>query len=271
MPTIYEPSVCFVASGRKRVDLGGASFVYDAGTFLAVSVDLPVTGAVVEASAERPFLCLRLDIDIPVLSELLLDQLDVPPSPVTPIGLMLGQSAPEMTDAGVRLLRLLDAPADAPALAPLAEREILYRLLTGPCGNLMRHIATVDSRLSQIGRAIAWLRAHYKRPFTVDEIAREAGMSASAFYHHFRAVTSMSPLQFRNTLRLQEARRMMVAEGVDAAAAGFEVGFQSPAQFSRDYARLFGASPLRDAGRLRDRREIWVAGCTPDRAPTPTG
>ncbi len=260
MPTLYEPSVCFVASGRKRVELGSSSYVYDAATFLVVSVDLPVAGAVIEASAGTPFLCFRLDIDVKMLAELMLDQPNVfSSSAVTPVGLMLDRATPELTDAAVRLLRLLDAPADAPALAPLAEREILYRLLTGPCASMLRHIARVDSKLNLIGRAIAWLRVHYKDPFTVNDVARETGMSLSAFHQQFKAVTTMSPLQFRNTLRLQEARRMMVAEGVDAAAAGFEVGFQSPSQFNRDYARLFGDSPLRDARRLREQPESWLA------------
>lgn len=259
MPTLYEPSVCFVASGRKRVELGSTSYVYDATTYLAVSVDLPVTGEVVEASADRPFLCLRLDIDIRTLGELMLGESGVPSSAATPAGLMLGRATPEIIDAVVRLLRLLDAPNDAPALAPLAEREILYRLLTGPCSSMMRHIGLADSRMSQIGRAITWLRAHYRNAFAVEDLAREIGMSPSAFHQHFKAVTTMSPLQFRNALRLQEARRMMVAEGVDAAAAGFEVGFQSPSQFSRDYARLFGKSPLRDVRRLREHSEAWMA------------
>ncbi len=177
----------------------------------------------------------------------------------TPVGLMRGRTTPELVDAAVRLLRLFDAPADAAPLAPLAEREILYRLLIGPTAGMMRHIASVDSHLSQISRAIAWLRDHYRDVFSVEELAREIGMSPSTFHLHFKAVTTMSPLQFRNALRLQSARRMMVAEGLDAASAGFEVGFQSPSQFSRDYARFFGASPLRDTRRLREDPELWVA------------
>ncbi|MCW6510042.1 AraC family transcriptional regulator [Lichenifustis flavocetrariae] len=259
MPTLYKPSVCIVASGSKRVELGKTGYLYDAATFLAVSVDLPVTGAVVDASSNRPFLCLRLDIDVGVLRELVLDGHGAPPAGGTPVGLMRGRTTPELVDASVRLLRLLDAPADAAPLAPLAEREILYRLLTGPTAGMMRHIASVDSHLSQISRAIAWLRDHYRDVFTVEDLARKIGMSPSAFHLHFKAVTTMSPLQFRNALRLQSARRMMVAEGRDAASAGFEVGFQSPSQFSRDYARFFGASPLRDARRLREDPELWVA------------
>ncbi len=259
MPTVYEPSICIFASGSKRIDLGTTSHLYDARTFVAVSVDLPVTGEVVTASSDRPFLCMRLDIDVTVLRELVFDGYGGPPAGATPVGLVRGRTTPEMVDAAVRLLRLLEAPEDARLLAPLAEREILYRLLTGPTAGLMRHIASSDSRISQIARAIAWLRDHYRDVFTVSDLARRIGMSPSAFHVHFKAVTTMSPLQFRNALRLQSARRMMVAEGVDAATAGFEVGFQSPSQFSRDYARFFGESPLRDARRLRQDPGLWIA------------
>lgn len=263
MPTLYAPSVCFVASGRKRVELGHVSYVYDAATFLAASVDLPVTGSVIEATTAKPFLCVRLDIDTPMLRDLMFDGVaGPPPTTAAPVGLMLGRATAELIDAVVRLLRLLDTPADIPALAPLAEREILYRLLAGPGSGMMRHIASADSRLSQIGKAIARLRTSYREMFTVEGLAREIGMSASAFHRHFKAVTTMSPLQFRNALRLQEARRMMVAEGVDAATAGFAVGFESPSQFSRDYARFFGASPRRDVRTLREDPGTWAASQT---------
>ena len=259
MPTLYAPAVCFVASGRKQVDLGAASYVYDAQNFLIVSVDLPVVGSVIEATVEAPFLCMRLDIDARQLGELMLDEERAPELLAAPAGLMLGHTTTELTDAAVRLLRLLEAPADARVLAPLAEREILYRLLTGSCSEMMRHIASADSRLSQIGKAISWLRANFRDAFNVEDLATRAGMSPSAFHRHFKAITTMTTLEFRNALRLQEARRMMVADGVDAAAAGFDVGFHSPSQFSLDYVRLFGASPLRDARRLRERPEVWQA------------
>ena len=258
MPTLYKPCVCFVASGRKRIELGRASYIYDSASLLVVSVDLPVTGTVIEASTDQPFLCLRLDIDITWLRDLVLGDGDSPPPDATPPGLALGRTTPELTDAAVRLLRLLDAPSDAATLAPLVEREILYRLLAGPGATMMRHIASADSRLSQIGQAIAWLRAHYREPFAVEDLASEVGMSSSAFHLHFKAVATMSPLQFRNALRLQEARRMMVAEGTDAATAGFDVGYHSPSQFCREYGRYFGASPLRDARRLREQPQLWA-------------
>ncbi|MCR5879127.1 AraC family transcriptional regulator [Phenylobacterium sp. J367] len=250
-PAVYKPSLCLIAQGRKQVELGGRSYLYDEATYLAVSVDLPLTGAILEASPERPYLCMVVDIDLPTLSELMLQHtLDPGPEPVGPA---LGVSAtePGLLEAALRLVRLLDAPADAPYLAPLAEREILYRLLSGAQAPSIRRIAAGESRLRQVSRAIAWLKDNYARPVSVERLAAEAGMSASSFHSHFKAATTMSPLQYRARLRLQEARRMMVIEAVDAASAGFAVGYESPSQFSREYSRVYGAPPYQDALRLR--------------------
>lgn len=256
MPVVYEPTLCLVAQGRKRVMLGTTAYVYDPARYLIASVDLPVTGSVIEASASAPYLCLMLDLDMTALSELALrhpapDESDGAPS----AGLALNDTTPELLDAAVRLAALLDRPGDVDALAPLVVREILYRLLTGPGNNIVRQMATADSRLNQIARAIAWLREHYSETCRIDEIADIAGMSRSTFHAHFKAVTSMSPLEFRSQLRLQEARRLMVAEAMDAAGAGYRVGYESPSQFSRDYARMFGMPPAKDAGRLRTTAE----------------
>ncbi len=251
MPVIYEPALCLVAQGRKRVVLGQIAYVYDPSQYVVVTVDLPLLGSILEASEERPFLCVSLDLDVKVLSELLIEHGgNVPPAESGP-GLILGDVTPELTDAMVRLLRLLDAPEDIAALAPLAEREILYRLMSMDQTGMMRHIANAQSRLSQISRAVLWIKANYAESFTVEQVADEAGMSASSLHEHFKAVTTYSPLQFRTRLRLQEARRVMVAEGLDAASAGFAVGYDSPSQFSRDYARAFGSPPMQDATRLR--------------------
>jgi len=250
-PAVYRPSLCIIAQGRKQVELGGRSYVYDSQTYLTVSVDLPLVGSILEASPERPYLCLALDIDLPALTELMLQtSLDSAPEPRGP-ALGVSQVEPGLLDAALRLARLLDAPKDAPALAPLAEREILYRLLSGAQAPMIRHIAAAESRLAKVSRAIAWLRRNYARPFSVERLAADAGMSPSSFYNHFKAATTLSPLQYRTRVRLQEARRMMVVEGMDAASAGFTVGYDSPSQFSRDYSRLYGAPPLRDAIRLR--------------------
>lgn len=253
---VYEPALCIVAQGRKRAMLGDREYVYDAATFLVVSVDLPVIGCIVEASAGEPYLCLRLNLDLPTLTELVLEHGDGAASPGAAPGLALSRMTPELLDSALRLLRLLDKPADARALAPLAEREILYRLLTGEQGRMIRHIACAESRLSQVSRAINWIKRNFAGAFTVEQVAAEAGMSPSSFHQHFKAVTTMSPLQYRTQLRLQEARRLMVAEAMDAATAGFRVGYESPSQFSRDYSRIFGAPPSRDAARLRASSEF---------------
>jgi len=258
-PTVYEPALCIVAGGRKRALVGDQTYVYDPATFLVVSVDLPAIGCVVEASVEEPYLGMRLDLDLSVLTELMLEHGGRTVAPGGAPGLGLSRMTPELLDAAVRLLRLLDTPADMAALAPLAEREILYRLLVGEQGHMMRHIACAESRLSQISRAIAWIKQNFTRPFTVEQLAAEAAMSPSSFHQHFKTVTTMSPLQYRTQLRLQEARRLMMAEAMDAATAGFRVGYESPSQFSRDYSRIFGAPPARDIGRLRASPELMVA------------
>lgn len=251
MPVIYEPTVCFVAQGRKRAMLGETVFHYDPRTFLVASVALPIMGTVVEASADKPYLSVQLDLDPTVLGELALrfpravkDDEAVP-------GLALNEMTPGLLDAVTRLVRLLDEPQDVEALAPIAMQEIFYRLLSGPNGGVIHAMTQSGSRHAQIARAILWIRAHFSEGFRIDDLAEMANMSRSTFHEHFRAVTAMSPLEFRTQLRMQEARRLMVGEGLDAANAGFRVGYESPSQFSRDYSRLFGLPPAKDAGRLR--------------------
>ena len=257
MPVVYEPTLCLVAQGRKQAMLGTTAYVYDAANYLIASVDLPVMGSVIEASASTPYLCLVLDLDMVELSDLALRHpLPEEKRSALPSGIALNETTPELLDASVRLASLLDRPDDIEALAPLVIREILYRLLTGTGNSILRQMAQADSRLNQIAKAIAWLRSHYKETCRIDDIADIAGMSRSAFHAHFKAVTSMSPLEFRSQLRLQEARRLMVSEAIDAASAGYRVGYESPSQFSRDYARMFGMPPAKDAGRLRSVAEL---------------
>lgn len=251
MPVIYRPSVCLVAQGRKQAVLGDAMLVYDAAKFLVVSVDLPVVGSVIEASRQAPYLCLQYDLDPALLSDLVLAYAPAEKSLAQETGLALHAMSPALADACRRLVALLDTPGDSPALAPLIEREILYRLVTGPAAPMMRHIATGDGSLARVSRAISWIKAHYDQPFEVEALADLAGMSPSSLHAHFKAVTRMSPLQYRGMLRLQEARRLMVAEGTDAAQAGFRVGYNSPSQFSREYVRLYGLAPAADAARVR--------------------
>lgn len=254
IPVIYEPTLCIVAQGRKRAVLGTTAYVYDPAEYLVASVGLPVMGSVIDASADRPYLSLQLSLDATVLAELAIrhpasaSQADHLAS-----GLSLNRSTPELLDATVRLLRLLDSPRDIDALAGITLQEILYRLLTGPSGDIVRSMAHAGSRLNQVARAIVWLRAHYREPCPVEQLADIAGMSRSSFHAHFKAVTSMTPLEFRTQLRMMEARRLMVGESLDAASAGFSVGYDSPSHFSRDYARLFGMPPSRHAATLRGR------------------
>lgn len=253
MPVVYQPTLCYIVQGRKQVSIGATTYVYDAANYLVASVDMPVMGSIIEASETEPYLCLVLDLDRAVLSELALRHPTTrhESSTSTPSGIELNGSTPELLDAVSRLARLLDTPQDAAELAPLVIREVLYRLLTRPGNQMLLQMATADSRLRQIAKAITWLRAHYQEPVRIDDVAGVAGMSRSTFHAHFKAVTSMSPLEFRCLLRLQEARRLMVAEALDAAGAGYRVGYESPSQFSRDYARVFGLPPARDAVRLR--------------------
>lgn len=252
MPVIYEPTVCFVAQGRKRATVGKTVYTYDPAQFLIASVGLPVMGAVIEASEAQPYLSMQLDLDMSALGELAIRH---PPSPHEaipfPTGLTLNETTPSLLDATIRLLALLDTPGDIEALAPLTIREILYRLLTGPGGGIIRHMAHADSRLNHIARAIFWIRNHFREACRIEQAADIAGMSRSTFHLHFKAITGMSPIGFRTQLRLQEARRLMVSDAMDAASAGFGVGYDSPSQFSRDYSRVFGRPPATDASRLR--------------------
>ncbi|TGX54393.1 AraC family transcriptional regulator [Sphingomonas gei] len=258
VPAVYEASLCLIAQGAKRVSLGDHSVIYDAAHYLLVSVDLPLVGHVTEASPDAPYLCCKIDLDQAVLADLVLADAAPLRSPdLSALAVYPGD--PELIDAACRLVKLLDRPETIPVLAPLIEREILYRLLTGPHGAMLRHIAAADSRLNQVTRAIARIRARFHEQLRIDEIAVEAGMSPSSLHAHFKAVTRMTPLEYQKQLRLQEARRLMLAEGVSAGAAGFAVGYDSQSQFSREYHRLFGAPPRRDIDRLQAAPEALVA------------
>ncbi len=257
MPGLFEPALCVVVQGRKQAMLGPHTLIYDAAHYLIVSVDLPIVGNVIEASPEIPYLAFRLSLDAKMLAAMLLDMPPVPGDDGrAPAGLALSPLTSELIDPVLRLVRLLDRPSDIAMLAPLAEREILYRLLQGPQRDMLRQIALADSRLSQINRAIGWIKRHYADPFRIETVAEAARMSPSSFHHHFKAVTSMSPLQYQKQIRLQEARRLILAQHSDAASAGFAVGYDSPSQFSREYRRLFGEPPVRDAARLRSLPDI---------------
>lgn len=258
MPVLYEPSLCLVAQGRKQAVLGDRAFVYDPARYLIVSVELPVVGHVVEATPDEPYLCMALNFDSVALSDLVM-RTPAPSTPAPVLGLNLCAASETLLDGAVRLLALLDDPAAAPILAPLVERELLYRLLTGPYGPTIRQMVAGHGRVAQVSRAIAWIKQHYTAPFRVEALAAAVGMSSSNLYEQFKAVTSMSPLQYQKQLRLQEARRLMLAGAMDAAGAAFEVGYESPSQFSREYRRLFGEPPARDINRLRAAPELMFA------------
>lgn len=257
--TLYEPAVCIIAQGKKQAILGDAVYVYDRDKYLVISVDVPAVGQIIEASEEEPYLCLRLDLDVATLGTLLLDAAPVPDSLVPAPALSLSSVTPELVDAVTRLLRLLETPQDIPVLAPLAEREILFRLLRGDQTAKLREIALADSKLRRINRAIDFIKQNYREPFRIEDLAGEAHMSASALHSHFKSVTAMSPLQFQKQLRLQEARRLMLQGLCDAATASHSVGYTSPSQFSREYRRLFGLPPQRDIARLKTLPEGFIA------------
>jgi AraC-like DNA-binding protein len=252
LPSVYHPSLCVVVQGRKRALLGEEVFIYDPLNYLVVSMTLPVTGQIIDASPQQPYLCLRIDID-PAQVVQLLAQLP-PPAPTREHAtrpLFIARTSASLLDAVLRLARLLDTPGEAGVLAPLALREIHYRVLTGELGGRLRQLCEVDGPSQRIARAIDLVKARYADTLRIEELAAAAHMSPSALHQRFKAVTTMSPLQFQKQLRLQEARRLMLIEGVEAAAAGHRVGYESPSQFSREYRRLFGSPPRREIAAAR--------------------
>ena len=248
---VLEPMLAVVAQGAKRAVLGDKVFEYSAGQYLVVSVDLPIAGHVFQASRELPYLAAGFPLKPTTIATLLLEMAASDRPSIEPAGLGVSDAPRELLESVVRMLRLLERPRDAAVLGPMLEREILWWLLNGEQSAMVRQIGLADSRLSQISRAIRWIRVHHAKPFRVEELAEMAAMSASSFHRHFRAVTTMSPLQYQKLIRLQEARARLMVESDDVAAIGFSVGYDSPSQFSREYSRLFGAPPGRDVARLR--------------------
>ncbi|AZL67212.1 AraC family transcriptional regulator [Pseudomonas oryziphila] len=252
MPALAQPALCVLAQGSKTLILGDEHYAYDPLNYMVVSVTLPISGALLKASPEHPALGLRLDIDPAQISQLIAESSPmVVPNLPSGRGLFVEKSDPQLLDALLRLIRLLDTPRDIPILAPLIRREILYRLLRGPQGHRLYEIALSNSQTHRVCQAISWLNQHYQQPLRIEDLAREVNLCTSTLHHRFKAVTSMSPLQYQKQLRLQEARRLMLNDGLEAAVAGYRVGYESPSQFSREYSRLYGAPPIRDVARLR--------------------
>jgi AraC-like DNA-binding protein len=249
---MYEPSICLAVQGAKRVILGEETYVYDAHHYLITSVHLPTIVQIVEASPEKPYLGLRLKFDLREVSQLMVDSnLPQPRPQQSSRGMATGEVTLQLVNAFIRLIDLLTDEKDIPILAPVIQREIIYRVLVGDQGERLRQIATAGSQSQHIAKAIGWLKSNYSQAISMDDLAAQANMSTSTFHHHFRSLTALSPLQYQKQLRLQEARRLMLAERMDAANAAFQVGYESPSQFNREYSRLFGAPPLRDVTNLR--------------------
>ena len=250
---VYEPTLHLVLQGNKMLSIGDEILHFEPATYFVIPVELPVIAQVcteLRDHPDSPYLALSLTLDAAVISTLLSDLCDT--------RLAQGASAfsvtaatPELIDAWLRMMRLVDRPQEAALLAPMIEREILFRALQGPHGNMLRQIARADSHLSQVRRAIDWIRTHFTEPFHVEPLASKAGMSVAAFYRHFKAVTAMTPIQYQKRLRLLKARRQLLFEPHDAASVAFSVGYESASQFSREYARMFGMPPLRDVARFK--------------------
>jgi AraC-like DNA-binding protein len=251
-PATYEPSVIVIAQGRKRVDLGRNTFIYDASHFLLTSIDLPILSRVIEASEAAPCLALALKLEMPVARELLSrEEIQVSELPSDSPAMATGETTVELLSACCRLMDLLDTPQDIPFLSGLIQREIIYRILRSAEGARLRAIATLGERSHRTAKAIAWIGANYAKPLRVEDLAEIAGMGVSTLHHHFRVLTAMSPLRYQKQIRLQAARGRMLMEGLDAASAAFEVGYESASQFNREYSRFFGQPPMRDVRTFR--------------------
>jgi AraC-like DNA-binding protein len=251
MQGVSEPLLAIVVQGKKEVLLNEEAYQYGVAQYLVVSVDLPLGGCVVEATHDKPYLGFKLKLDSAQLCEIIaqtnpsIDQKD------SVSGWFISDADSTLIDCAIRLTKLLETPQDIPFLAPMTIREIYYRLLTGEQGEAVRQIATAGSNMQRIAEVIKRLKADFAKPLRIEELAGQANMSASSFHRHFKQVTSMSPLQYQKQLRLSAARQIMLSEKVDATQAAYQVGYESISQFSREYARMFGAPPIRDIERLR--------------------
>lgn len=251
--SVSVPAFCVITQGSKEIFLGSDRYQYDPMHYLLATAELPVVSQILEASKAQPFLSLRLDLDPALVGSVMVEAgysaaqrgASVKAINVSPLDANL-------LDAAVRLVRLLDSPAEAHVLAPLIKREIIYRLLMGEQGSRLRQIAVLGGYTHHISRAVDRLRKDFKEPLSIESIARELGMSISGFHHHFKSVTAMSPLQFQKQLRLQEARRLMLGQNLDASSAAYQVGYDDASHFNREYKRLFGTPPMRDVERLRE-------------------
>ncbi|WP_229257278.1 AraC family transcriptional regulator [Duganella callida] len=250
LAAVYDPMINLILQGGKSMTVGGQTLYYDPASYFVMSVDLPAVGEVLPAANGEPYLAVSLTLDAAIIANLLADLPNSAAHLSQRTAFSVAAVTPELLDAWVRLMRLMTHSADIPALAPVYEREILYRVLQGPMGWMLRDIAVPDSALARVNLAIQQIRRNYAEPLRVDDLADCAAMSVSAFHRHFKAVTALSPLQYQKQIRLLQARTLLVAAGYSVTAAALEVGYQSPTQFSREYAREFGQAPGRDANRI---------------------
>jgi AraC-like DNA-binding protein len=249
--TTYHPGIIVVAQGSKQASLGPTRFVYDESRFLLAAVDLPIVSWVAAATEETPCLVLSLRLNMSMVRELLArEEIHVAEAPSDSPGISIGKTTPEFLNACCRLLDLLDSPQDIPFLSALIQREIIYRVLQGQVGARLRAVATLGDQSHRTAKVITWITANYAKPLRVEEMAELASMGISTLHHHFRMLTAMSPLQYQKQLRLQSARNLMLNQGLDAASAAFEVGYESATQFNREYSRFFGQPPMRDVRAL---------------------
>jgi AraC-like DNA-binding protein len=252
LPSVYQPSICVIVQGAKQVLLEEEIFRYAPPQFLGVSVDLPLVGQVIEASVEAPYLCLAIDIDARQIADLMAQHGEAGlAGGEASRGVFVGELDAATQEAVLRYARLLDAPRDIPVLAPLMLRELHYRILSGPYGHAIAQIAIAGSQMARIGQVIRRIKSDLASSIRINELASMASMSPSSFHQQFKAVTAMSPLQYQKRLRLTEARQILLADNADAASVAYRVGYQSASQFSREYARMFGAPPIRDAQNIR--------------------
>jgi len=250
---VAEPSFCVIAQGHKDVLLGEKRFPYDPYNYLLATVELPVVSRVLEASKEKPYLGFRLNLDPTLVGSVMVEMGQLSPkSQGDAKAITVSSLDANLLDAVVRLVKLLDSPNEARLLLPLVTREIVYRLLIGEQGDRLRHMTVPGGHTHRIAQAVEKICREFTEPLRVEDMARQIGMSVSGFHHHFKSVTAMSPLQFQKQLRLQDARRLMIGEALDAATAGYRVGYDDASHFSREYKRLFGVPPMRDVERLRE-------------------
>jgi AraC-like DNA-binding protein len=259
---VYQPMLHLVLQGAKTLSIGDQLLKYEAATYFLVPVDVPATGQIRQGGPGRPYLAISLTLDPRIIAGLVQDEVEDSVPAKSP-GFSGVPASEEMMDAWLRLMRLIDRPLEAAVLAPMIEREILFRALQGPLGGVLRDMARPDGRLSQIRRAIHWIREHYTEAFRVEQIAAMADMSVAAFYRHFKSITAMTPIQYQKRLRLLRARWLLLFEPRDAASVAFSVGYESASQFNREYARLFGLPPGRDIARFKtpaDRATVAAVG-----------